>query len=475
VTFLLLFIAVCFFILVAGALWTERSAGPLREMNAGAKLMREKHYPDAEAHFRRLLTKRLPPGVEADTRRRLANTLDVLGKPQEAASEREQIEAIAARHPKDARAQQAWGDLLKRKHQYDAACEAYIHALAGTHHFNKPERATIMAKLVHANFDAGRPEETVRWATCSLASLPNPDIRRSMERMSGLGYSGLGEIEKAERHYQNALRLSEADGNPKEIAEDLGILANIHYLRGQFDEAIAACREARQVFDAPSRVSYTIEAECLRDLGRFDDARAVLTQKHLVAGLDQPLLEQRVQSAGALCAASIEIRADQPNTALVLIEQARKGFAAKQDVGDPWPPAPQKGDDKMLLWCDATRAIALAQRGDSNASRALHESVLNRLSGFLEDRNTVSGVYSSLGRAAFIRGDLAESQTLFRQCLDCLPYPVSRPSAYYWLGETYLRLAETDAAREAFRQAVAPGIDSLDARRAQARLNEMGG
>ncbi len=39
----------------------------------------------------------------------------------------------------------------------------------------------------------------------------------------------------------------------------------------------------------------------------------------------------------------------------------------------------------------------------------------------------------------------------------------------------HLRLGETDAAHDFFRQAVAPGIESLNAQRAQARLNELGG
>jgi len=97
------------------------------------------------------------------------------------------------------------------------------------------------------------------------------------------------------------------------------------------------------------------------------------------------------------------------------------------------------------------------------------------LPSFSQDRATELGVYNHLGRAAFVLGKMAECQEMFRHYLDCRPNPVGLPLAYYWLGECHLRLGETDVAREAFRQAVAPGINSLEARRAQARLDELGG
>ncbi len=105
----------------------------------------------------------------------------------------------------------------------------------------------------------------------------------------------------------------------------------------------------------------------------------------------------------------------------------------------------------------------------------MRESVLSRLPRFIQDRATQLGAYGHLGRAAFVTGEFDECKKLFHHYLDCQPNPVGLPSAYYWLGEAHLRLAEVNAAREAFRQALAPGIDSLEARRAQARLDEFGG
>lgn len=441
----------------------------------GVKHFQAKRYEEAAAAFQTVLSRRPPGGIDADTRRRLADTLDVLGRTEEAAQERERAEASAARNPKDAMALQAQGDLLKRKHQYNEACEAYFQALTKMPAIDGAGRALVMAKLATAHYEASRPAQTIQWAQASLASRPDLGTRRSMERMCGVGYSTQGDLESAEAHYREALRLSEQRKKAKEIAEDLSSLAGIQKKRGQFEEAIVACRKARQVFAEPSRVSFATEAEALRDMGRFDEARAVMAQRRQAPGFDEPHIERRMQALNALGSAWIEARADQPDAALAFLEQARPAFEAKAVSSKTWPPAPQKGDDKLLLWCDAVQVLALAQRGDTEAARRLHADVLRRLPLFHQDRASQTTVSAHLGKASFVLNNLSEAKTLFQQYHDCPPDPGSRPSALYWLGETHLRLGETDTARDFFRQAVAPGIDSLDARRAQGRLNELGG
>jgi len=460
-------------LVVMGAIaWAFHSVGSVRDMNVGVQLVQEKRYAEAEAHFQKLLTRRLTPGVEAETHRLLADTLDILGRPEEASAERERIKAVVARSPRDSRAQEARGDLLKRQHQYDEACEAYLLAL-GKVSMNRSKQGVIMAKLTQAHFSAGRTSESLCWAEKSLSSALSSQTRSVMERMAGYGYTDQGNLEKAEHHFQQALYLSKIAGNQKEIANDLSILAGIQHKRGRFQEAIASCHQAQQISLVP--LSYIIEKECLRDMGRFQEARAVMTQCRLALDYDQPHVKQRMLALSLFGSAVIEVRADQPDVALVFLEQARPRFEAEQASDDVWPPSPQKGDDKMLLWCDATKVLALAQRGDAQDARQLQKSVLLRLPALSGDRNSMSGVYHMLGSAAFALGDLAESKQFFQQCADHQFYPVGLLSAQYWLGETHLRLGETDAARDFFKQAVAPGIDSLDARRAAARLREIGG
>lgn len=86
---LIILLLVFMFAGLGWAIWKTYPSGSLGEMNAGARLFQEKRYAEAESRFQQLLTQRLPPSIEADTRRRLADTLDILGKSEEAALERE--------------------------------------------------------------------------------------------------------------------------------------------------------------------------------------------------------------------------------------------------------------------------------------------------------------------------------------------------------------------------------------------------
>ena len=104
----------------------------LQPQSAGVRHFQGKRYTEAAETFQKLLRRRPPPGIEADTRRRLADTLEILGRSEEAAAEREHAAAVIARHPLDAMTQQAHGDLLKRKHEFDEACVAYSKALTKT-------------------------------------------------------------------------------------------------------------------------------------------------------------------------------------------------------------------------------------------------------------------------------------------------------------------------------------------------------
>jgi len=159
-----------------------------------------------------VLKRRPPPGIEADTRRRLADTLDVLGRAEEAAAEREQAGAVAMKNINDPMGLMAQGDLLTHQGRYDDACPFFDRALALTPSLPGGGRAHIMAKLALAHQQAGRSAESIRWTEASLANGPDKNIRRMMESIAGVGYADQGDLEKAEHHYRRALELAEAAG-----------------------------------------------------------------------------------------------------------------------------------------------------------------------------------------------------------------------------------------------------------------------
>ncbi len=442
------------------------------KQNAGTRLFQQKKYAEAAAVYQALLKRPLPSGMEADTRRRLADTLDVLGEAEAAGQERERAGILAQKGSGDPMALATQGDLLERKQQHDDACHVYTRALALMPAIVPAERATLMAKLSSAHYNAGRPADALKWAEAALNSRPNPAVRLVMFRMAGVGYSDAGEIEKVEDSYRRSLELAETSGNREEIAQSLAMLADVQRKRGRFAESIAAARRAVDTCDSPFRGGRLVEVESLRETGRFDEARAVVARMKQGPRHDQPRIERRMQAMCALTLAWIETTADRPDAALAALEETREHLkeASQSSV---WPPPPASGEDKLGIYCDATQMRVYAQLGQQDAARRLRASVESRISRYMSDRSVMMSVYGQFARAAYFSGDLAESRAFWQRYLDCRPNPVGLPGVYYWLGEIHLRLGETDAAREAFRQAALPGIDSLDARRAQARLNEI--
>lgn len=446
----------------------------LKPQNEGAQHFQAKRYTEAAKSFRTVLKRRPPASIEADTRRRLADTLDVLGQTEEASAEWARASAATSGGGRDPTALLVQGDLFKRQQRYNEACDCYGRALALLPTLSSPGRALIMAKLALAHSEAGRSEETIRWAEESLRNAPDKTIRLMMERMAGVGYSDTGDLEQAETHYRRCLLLSEEAGKPNEIAHSLATLGSVQHKRGHFEEALATSRQAQNISADTAGLSIVVETECLRDMGRFDEARAVMVRRRQGSNSDTSALNRRVLAITNLGSARVEISAECYDEALVYLEEAREGlkFVANSTI---WPPPPSSGEYKAALWCDASLANALAGTGRNREAQELMASVETRLERFGEDRRTRLGTLGALGRTAFCLGDFAASRHFWQECLACLPDPVSLPMAYYWLGEIALCQGETEMAREAFRKSVAPKIDSLDARRAQVRLDEMEG
>ena len=446
----------------------------------GILLFQEKRYPEVVEAFRRALARGLPPGLEADTRRRLADALDVLGRNAEAAEERGLAGAVAAGTTDDPDALAAWADLRKREGRCDDACRAYEQALRlmprPVRLFplpppDDPARALVMAKLALAHHSAGRPGETVRWAEASLRSGPEPRTRLSMLRMAGVGHVDGGDLAQAEGYYRKALEWAEAMGRPADVAANMAGLAGFERKRGNFAEAIAACRRAAQIAPIASGLDLTIEAECLREMGRFEESRAVIRRKLATPTSDKPWAERRMQAVHSLGLAWLELAAENPEAARAALDEAREGLKATAPDG-VWPPPPAGDDARLLLWCDATEAHVHAQSGRADDARRLRESVTARLAGYATDAATQKTVLAQIGRASLVLGDLAESRRVWEAYLACKPFPAALPTIYYLQGQTLWRLGETEAARALWAQAAGMGIDSLDARRARARLEE---
>lgn len=441
--------------------------------SVGTRLFQQKRYTQATESYRGLLRWPLPIAIEAQTRGLLADALDCLGQSEGAEMERARALAVSERGTKDAQAQFARGDLLQRQHQYDDACAAYTLALKLTPRLASDQRTKLMANLAFVHHEAGRPAETVKWSEAALASSRNPVVQMLMHRMAGVCDAEMGELEKAEEHYNRSLKLAEAAGNPEEIAHTLALLADAQHRRGQFSDSLSAARRAVEVSDSPFRLGRMVVIENLCEMGEFDEARAAAAQAQQGPRHDLPDIERQMQARCALILAWVEASAEQPEAAMTALEEARELLrsAAEPSV---WPPPPISDKDKLSINCDLALVCTHAHLGQRASAQRLRVGVEARLPRFANDRVILRESYSQFARAAYFSDELAESKELWQQYLDCKPSPVGLPYAYYWLGETFLRLGDPEQARKCFEQAVAPGIDSLDARRARARLNGMG-
>jgi tetratricopeptide (TPR) repeat protein len=270
------------------------------------------------------------------------------------------------------------------------------------------------------------------------------------------------------------LKLAGAGGKPQEIAQSLTTLGTIQRKRGAFDAAIATARLATDTFPHPGRGGQLLEAECLRDMGRFDEARVVVASMKEGPCWDRPDVEQRTQVICSLTLAWIEANADRPEAALVALQEAWANLGVSRDVF-PLPPPKPGGEDKLVLYCDSTAVRVYAQLGQLENARHMQESVEARMESFAQDRASLLGVYSELAPAAFALGDYDACRNWWQKYLNSQPDVVGRVKAHYGLGEAFLKQGETKSALDAYTQAVTPRIDSLNARRAQARLEEMGG
>jgi predicted negative regulator of RcsB-dependent stress response len=78
-----------------------------------------------------------------------------------------------------------------------------------------------------------------------------------------------------------------------------------------------------------------------------------------------------------------------------------------------------------------------------------------------------------LGMAACTRGDHEAGERCFSRYLELSADPVYQPTALYLRGECRRHRGDKSAALADFRTAVAMNIDSLHARLAKSRLEEM--
>ena len=141
-----------------------------------------KQYRAAEALFRAILRDGREGDnawLRPDSRLRLADTIEALGRPEEAAAERKRAAASTGRSRETAGGLRAQAKLLEQAHHYDEAYGVYERALSLAPPKPKVVHLELMSHLTLTAYNAGRPADSLRWAAAPHRDRSQRRVQRS--------------------------------------------------------------------------------------------------------------------------------------------------------------------------------------------------------------------------------------------------------------------------------------------------------
>jgi tetratricopeptide (TPR) repeat protein len=417
-------------------------------------------YDEAEAIFRSILRdngKRLDPGFESVVRQHLADTIDALGRSEEATAERERAAAVLVGAEDTFLGLQARGQLLDRQRRYDEAVAAYQRALALSPTWERDLRAQLMMRLVLSTFNAGRPADTLRWAEAVLVFDPDGPMNPMARRMAALACSNLGRLDEAERHLLVGL---ERSGDPTHRVESLALLGGYLFRRGDLDGAERTAREAEAILPDRRRTTWTVIAEVERARGHLEAAVRALEHAKTISMGHIPAANRKVDAAIDKSLAIIHAELGHHEVARDLIA------GAEAELAD---------DPKQGVIFNASAALVEALAGDRDRALARIESAERGRRAVPQDGRTQVSVLSLLGRAALAVDEPGRAEVFVRELLDLGPDPVYLPFAWFHLGECRRRLDDESGGVECDAKAASTRFGTRWERLARERLEAEAG
>jgi tetratricopeptide (TPR) repeat protein len=423
---------------------------------------REGRGDEAERLLRRALARRMEPPDESMFRHHLADLLGARGACDEAEAQRRLAnECLLGQvgSPVDLIAR---GQALQRECRYDEAFAAYREALAALDvsviFFSRRDlRRTLLMLMAPAALECGRPEDALHCARKALSLKVRGPMRLGLHRLAASAAGELGEFDLAEEHAREACRLAEAAGPSRALGESLALRGVITLRGGDLPAAEALGAQARERSESGSHL-WALEAQLLLHRGRFRDAAAVFARFRGPLPKDgPPVLNERVAASGMIHQGFCLARAGAFGEVAALLAEPNTLIDA---------------DRRLAGWRDALRVLVwagLGQEGEHPAQARVE--AIAESDG--PDRRSRKAALTVLATVAELRGRHDEAAGFWRKILDLPCHPIDRPRALYQLGVCLLVLDEPDAARAAFREAAESGIDTIDARQARDRLDEL--
>ena len=352
----------------------------------------------------------------------------------------------------------AWGKLLDKLNRYQEAAAAYERALESNLPEDMNSRDNLLIRVVLAKFNAGRSEETLRWAEEAIAQCTSEKSRYSAYRMAGVAAANLGRLDEAEHHRQHAYNLAREEGDAKKMSDCLASLADLHRLRGDLDTAEALCLKAESLGPDSTREVILTFAGVLRDRGQLSEALEGLEEAHNCGVMASSYFERRMQAVFRLWMAIYKLELGRPSEAALDL-----GVAEAEFLTDP----------KLGLISEAARIRLLAHQGERAQAVERAESLLTRLDERAIGSSTRLDCLELLGQSLFDMGEYERDEHFWKEFLSGTHPPIAEPTGHYYLGECRWNLGDPTGALEEFRRATAPGIDSHHARLAEQRTRDL--
>jgi tetratricopeptide (TPR) repeat protein len=414
-----------------------------------------RRYDEAEALFRSILRdagKRLDSGFESLLRQHLADTVEALGRGDEARAERELAMARLEGAEETFLSLQARGKLLERQNRHAEAVAAFERALVLSPPGEKAVQVQMMMHLVDSTSHAGRPADTLRWAEAVIGFDPHSHVIPLAHRLAAVASSSLGRFDDAERHARAAVELSRT---PEQRAAAIGLLADYVMRRGDLHEAERLAREAEATCPGKDRMPWIIIAHLERAGDRPEAAIQALETAKARPISHIPAVNRRADATIDKNLAIYQAELGRRDIALDLIARAEAELA---------------GDPKLLVQVVASAALVHALLGERDRSLARIDSAERGRHALAQDGTTQQAVLSLLGWAALAIDEPARAEAFLREFLALRPDPLHLPFAWYHLGGCRRRLGDEAGGREWDARAASTRLGTRWERRARERL-----
>jgi tetratricopeptide (TPR) repeat protein len=417
-----------------------------------------KRYEEAESLYRAILRdqgRHPEPGLESQVRHGLADTVDALGRREEAQFEREQA-ATVLRGTKDTLISlQAQGKLLDRENRYAEAYTAYDRALALASPDNKLVRAELMMQITMSAFNAGQQADCLRWAEATLELGPPDPLKEVARQMAAVACSSIGRLDDAERHAKFA---AQAARTPEARAAALGLLADYMLRRGDLDGGARVASEAEELIPGKKHLPSLLMGSIAKERG--DHAEALRAYERAASVLEGhvPALKRRANASIQKLVAHMQAELGHADLAHAALDQAEAEFA---------------GDPKQMATFNAMAALVHALLNEPDAARERIAAAEEARGAMPTDVSLQKSVLYYVGRAAFLIGAIDQAEQLLRAYLEFNPDPIYHSCAQYHLGESRRLKGDTAGARELYARASSTHFGSNWEALARARLAEL--